>query len=164
LTLNLRIDRIDVTDSGDLVLVDYKTGRSTRVDWEDERPANSQLMLYALATTQARARAALPELAEAKRIAGVYFAQVNIETTHYTGLSAEAGTYPGTSIEELRGKNHGLSATATWDDLRLAWEASRAMLAEEFLNGCVAITPKSRQCCDYCHARPVCRIDEAYKL
>ena len=164
LTLNLRIDRIDGTDSGDLVLVDYKTGRSTRVDWEDERPANSQLMLYALATTQARARAALPELAEAKRIAGVYFAQVNIETTRYTGLSAEAGTYPGTSIEELRGKNHGLSATATWDDLRLAWEASLAMLAEEFLNGCVAITPKSRQCCDYCHARPVCRIDEANKL
>lgn len=164
LSLNLRIDRIDRTDSGELVLVDYKTGRSTRVDWEDERPANSQLMLYSLATAQARERGDMPELDNADRIAGVYFAQVNIETTRYTGLSAETGTYPGTSIDELRGKYYGLSENASWDDLCRAWEFSLSALAEEFLNGCVAITPKSRQCCEYCHVRPVCRIDEADTL
>ena len=159
LSLSLRIDRIDQDENGRLVLVDYKTSRSTRVDWEDERPANSQLMLYALAADRMR-EGGSKELEQAGTVNGVYFAQVNIENTRYAGLSDEPGVYPGSSVEELRGQWRGLSEMAAWHDLRQSWQQSLSLLVDEFLNGCVAITPKSRQCCDHCFIRPVCRIDE----
>jgi len=44
LHLNLRIDRVDETEGGELV-IDYKTGRVATSDWLSERPDDPQLPL-----------------------------------------------------------------------------------------------------------------------
>lgn len=152
LQLDLRIDRIDLTESGQLVLVDYKTSRSTAVSWEDERPINPQLMLYNLAMEQSTSHS--------EPVTAVLYAQVNIENTQYKGLSAEPGIYPGTSVEELNGKWNGLSEEATWSALKTQWQESLTAVAEEFLQGYAAITPSRNSSCTYCSFKPVCRIDE----
>lgn len=152
LQLDLRIDRIDVTEKGQLVLVDYKTSRSTAVSWEDERPINPQLMLYNLAMEQ--------NGTYTEPVTAVFYAQVNIENTQYKGLSAEPGIFPGTSVEELNGKSNGLSEEATWATLQAQWQKSLTALAEEFLQGYAAIAPSRNTSCNYCSFKPVCRIDE----
>jgi ATP-dependent helicase/nuclease subunit B len=152
LTLNLRIDRIDKTAEDKLVLVDYKTSRSTSVDWEELRPVNSQLMLYSLAVAQ--------EQRYPEPVGAAFFAQVNIENTTFRGLSQDPGVYPGVSVEELRGKWNGLSEQASWESLINHWEISLGALVTEFLSGYVAIAPLKAGSCTYCQIRPVCRIDE----
>jgi hypothetical protein len=155
LKLSLRIDRVDREPDGSLVLVDYKTGRSTAVDWEDERPANPQLMLYCLS-----ARQQTQGILASGTVGGVFFAQVNIENTRYRGLSHSPGSYPGSGVEELNGRHNGLSEDATWESLVADWETSLGALAEEFLNGLALVDPKTPGSCTHCFARPVCRIDE----
>ncbi|MDG2176238.1 MAG: PD-(D/E)XK nuclease family protein [Gammaproteobacteria bacterium] len=152
LTLKLRIDRIDKTAEDKLVLVDYKTSRSTSVDWEDARPVNSQLMLYSLSVAQ--------EQRHPEPVVATFFAQVNIENTEFRGLAQDKGVYPGVSVEELRGKWNGLSDEASWESLINHWEASLGALVTEFLSGYVAIAPLKAGSCTYCQIRPVCRIDE----
>jgi ATP-dependent helicase/DNAse subunit B len=150
--LKLRIDRVDKTADDKLVLVDYKTSRSTSVDWEDARPVNSQLMLYSLSVAQ--------EQRHPESVGATFFAQVNIENTAFRGLAQDKGIYPGVSVEELRGKWNGLSDEASWDSLINHWEASLGALVTEFLSGYVAIAPLKASSCIYCQIRPVCRIDE----
>jgi ATP-dependent helicase/nuclease subunit B len=152
LTLKLRIDRIDKTAEDKLVLVDYKSSRSTSVDWEDERPVNSQLMLYSLSVAQ--------EQRHPEPVGATFFAQVNIENTEFRGLAQDKGIYPGVSVEELRGKWNGLSEEASWESLMNHWEISLGALVTEFLSGYVAIAPLKAGSCTYCQIRPVCRIDE----
>ncbi len=49
LKLNLRIDRIDQLESGQKMIIDYKTGRAFSMDkWRGERPGEPQLPLYAV--------------------------------------------------------------------------------------------------------------------
>ncbi len=50
LTLSLRVDRIDLTPAGTLIL-DYKTGAATPADWLSDRPDAPQLPLYAVLAT-----------------------------------------------------------------------------------------------------------------
>src|SRR5690554_341004 len=45
LQLKLRIDRIDQLESGDLLLIDYKTGSPKMKSWLSERPDEPQLPL-----------------------------------------------------------------------------------------------------------------------
>ncbi|NNL56593.1 MAG: hypothetical protein HKO71_02475, partial [Pseudomonadales bacterium] len=47
-----RIDRIDRLDSGEILLLDYKTGRVATTGWLDERISSPQLPLYWLALQQ----------------------------------------------------------------------------------------------------------------
>jgi len=53
LHLNLRIDRVDETAGGELV-IDYKTGRAATNDWLSERPDAPQLPLYAVVSDAER--------------------------------------------------------------------------------------------------------------
>jgi len=152
ISLTLRIDRIDKTNEGKLVLVDYKSSCSTLVKWEDARPLNSQLMLYSLSVGQ--------EQTHPEPVGAAFFAQVNIENTEYRGLAQDKGIFPGVSVEELSGKRNGLSEGASWESLISHWEASLGALVEEFLNGYVAIEPLKVGSCTYCQIKPVCRIDE----
>jgi RecB family exonuclease len=48
LKLRTRIDRIDQLSSGEVILIDYKTGQVFQNDWLDVRPRQVQLPLYAI--------------------------------------------------------------------------------------------------------------------
>ncbi len=64
LHLNLRVDRVDETEGGELV-IDYKTGRASTNDWLSERPDAPQLPLYAV-------------MSDATRLGGVAFARLRV--------------------------------------------------------------------------------------
>lgn len=147
LTLSLRIDRIDETDNGHLVLVDYKSSKNTAMKWQDERQSNPQLPLYLGAVAQQEGSAPVD---------GVYFAQVNIEECRYRGIGDSDALYPGSGV----GSQKDLAEGTTWETLRRQWQESLSALADEFLAGYVAITPKSRTSCTFCHLHGFCRIQE----
>ncbi len=64
LHLSVRVDRVDETAGGDL-LIDYKTGRAATTDWMSDRPDAPQLPLYAV-------------VSNAERLGGVAFAKLRV--------------------------------------------------------------------------------------
>ena len=149
LSLNIRVDRLDETPAGTLVVVDYKSSKNSEIKWTDERQTDPQLMLYMQAVEAEQAL-------QKKQVVGLFIAQIHVEESRYKGISSDDAIYP----KSLFSHKTNISEEICWDDLRQSWQQSLSLLVDEFLNGCVAITPKSRQCCDHCFIRPVCRIDE----
>lgn len=106
--LRLRIDRIDQTPHG-LLLIDYKSGSSGRVDdWRSAPPAEPQLPLYCLALG--------PE------VTGIAFAKVQIGEARWVALGRKE-LVPRTKIED------------DWDGLVQTWHNELTLLAKHFAEG-----------------------------
>ena len=138
LQLNLRLDRVDHTANGALV-IDYKTGKVSPGDWLDERPQQPQLLLYQQALQQQ-----VP-------VAGVLYARLGLEKLDYVGVTAA-----DEGIEKL-------AHTGEWRLLQQHWQQAVQALAQEYLDGLAAVAPHSKQSCRYCHLPALCRIDELRK-
>ncbi len=141
LRLSLRVDRIDQTDHG-AVLIDYKTGKAGHLDWLGERPNEPQLPLYAV-------------------LAG--------EHLHAIGFGAvRAGQYMSLSgFEEQPGalaKPAELKAASLEAQIQ-DWERVLTRLATDFWNGDARVLPKEFPAtCKYCAQRLLCRLDAAALL
>jgi len=138
LRLGLRMDRVDETEAGD-VLIDYKTGVARVSDWEGARPDQPQLPLYAV-------------LSEG-RLAGVAFGKVQPgKTMGFDGIAAAAGVlHKGDPLGEA-----GMAEQVE------AWREVLTRLAEEFAAGDARVRPKSYpKTCVYCAQRLLCRLDPA---
>ncbi len=150
LSLKFRIDRIDESMSDNetaYVLIDYKSGSTNSLAWDDERPSAPQLLLY---------NEALLQQGQYQPVKALLYAQVNIDKLQYRGISADAETYPKTSITDQK----KLSAAFTWQQLQAHWQQSLQAMADEFLAGYCAVQPKSPGSCQYCHLDAFCRIQE----
>ena len=110
LQLKLRIDRIDQLESGDLLLIDYKTGSPKMKSWLSERPDEPQLPLYAITHTD--------------KISAISFAQINAKSMEWIGMGemnvAHEGIYP--SPQE-------------WPLQLQEWQTILQQLAEDFISG-----------------------------
>lgn len=110
LQLKLRIDRIDQLESGDLLLIDYKTGSPKMKSWLSERPDEPQLPLYAITHTD--------------KISAIAFAQINAKSMHWIGMGemnvAHEGIYP--SAQE-------------WPLQLQEWQTILQQLAKDFISG-----------------------------
>lgn len=146
LSLKFRIDRIDESNNGH-VLIDYKSGSKNSVNWDDERPSAPQLLLY---------NEALAQEGQYQPVKALLYAQVNIDDLQYRGISADADTYPKTSIKDQK----KLPDEFSWQQLQQYWQQSLQNMADEFLAGYVAVQPKSPTSCQYCHLDAFCRIQE----
>ena len=148
LKLEFRIDRIEEFPDGSFGLVDYKTSKNNNtVNWLDERQDKPQLLLYLQAAEND------PKF---QNISSLLYAQVNIEEMKYKGISQSADTYPGVALEKQR----NLPKDIAWQDLKDHWASSLQNLAQEFLDGYLAVNPKSQTSCQYCHLADLCRIQE----
>lgn len=108
ITLRLRIDRIDETSSG-LLLIDYKSGSSGSIeDWRSLPPAEPQLPLYCLASR--------------KNVVAIAFARVKLGDAKWIALGREE-LVPRLRIE------------ANWDELVGVWKDELTQLAERFAEG-----------------------------
>lgn len=140
LNIKLKIDRIDKLDSGELVVIDYKTGRNNSIaTWTDERIENPQLPLYATTDDD---------------VQGVAFAQVVPHQYKYIGVTAERNMLPRVSAQSSRAKNE---MPEDWEALRSHWSESLTMLASEIKQGVATVTP-TKTACQYCDLSGVCRI------
>jgi probable DNA repair protein len=146
LSLDLKIDRIDQLDKG-YAVIDYKSGSSKPAITDDLRPSDPQLLLYADALDQ-------QELF--KPVNALLYAQVNISSLSYQGISLDDETLSGTGLNHLK----NFADYATWDDLKQHWKQVLSTLAQEFLDGFLAVEPKSNSSCQYCHLQALCRIQE----
>ena len=135
--IRVLIDRIDLLETGERIILDYKTGSSNRpADWALDRIGNPQLPLYATID---------------ENVEGVSFAQVVQNDMGFKGLTRESGVLPRVS-----GKVRVEQSPETWEEWREHWKASLELLATEIREGVATITPDAKAC-TYCDLKPLCR-------
>jgi probable DNA repair protein len=136
LHLNLRIDRVDETEGGELV-IDYKTGRAATTDWLSERPDAPQLPLYAV-------------MSDAARLGGVAFARLRVgKEMGWKGFVAGDGVL----LKPDKLKTESFAAQVD------EWREVLTKLAEQFAAGEASVRPKSYpKTCTHCGQRLLCRV------
>ncbi len=147
LSLNLRVDRLDQTAAGTLVVVDYKSSKNSEIKWTDERQTDPQLMLYMQAV----------EAGQSQQVDGLFIAQIHVEESRYKGISNDDVIYPKSQFSH----KPAISETSNWDNLRQSWQQSLTAIANEYLQGFAAVAPKKiSSSCTWCHLDGLCRIND----
>lgn len=142
LTVRMRLDRIDELDSGDRVIIDYKSGRSEPpARWFDSPPQLPQLPLYALADDQ---------------VSGVAYASVRPGDPGFSGVGDSAFA-PG--VSDNLAKVSRLEELGDMSAARRYWQESLSALAEAFVAGEVQVDP-TVDACRYCQRHALCRLAE----
>ena len=109
LKLRLRMDRIDQLANGSKLLIDYKSGSSSReADLISSPPTAAQLPLYAISLED--------------ELAGLCFAQVVSGAARLRGISSEENTDSLTTIEN-------------WPSLIQEWQKDLTALAQSYADG-----------------------------
>ncbi|KTD10469.1 PD-(D/E)XK nuclease family protein [Legionella hackeliae] len=133
MTFRVRVDRLDITENGQKWVIDYKTSLPQSLPWNEERPKEPQLLLYAL-------------LDDA--INTLLFTQLKAGHLTPKGLSEEDLTTPGIS---------SLKKGQTWTELRQYWHDQLNELAHEFIQGHCKPQPSSPSICQQCDYQNLCR-------
>ncbi len=148
LRLNLRIDRVDQTERGE-VLIDYKTGMSgsSPRGWVGDRMDAPQLPLYAT-LRRSRASGGVAEQLEA-----VAFGRVVAGTDmQLHGMEESPGTL--SRPEPIDAEDLGSQVEV--------WKQVLEQLAEQYAQGDARVNPKSFPgTCRYCSQRLLCRVNAA---
>jgi len=139
--ISVTVDRIDKLETGQKIVIDYKTGQHNSIKtWGEPRIENPQLPLYA---------------GTDKEVEGACFAQVFPNQNKFVGTTSEDGL-----VGSLRApENHpSLSKSLqSWDEAKIHWDNSLTMLGEEVSEGLATITPLAKAC-DFCDLPALCRI------
>jgi ATP-dependent helicase/nuclease subunit B len=133
------IDRIDHLPTGELVVIDYKSGNGFSVKkWDMPRMDAPQLPLYAVAQ-------------EAGKVAAVAFGVVRTNKCDLAGYTRrrELLAKPGGACERDMGQQIG------------DWRNELEEMASAFLAGNAEVNPKvARKTCKFCHIDALCRVNE----
>lgn len=132
LDLKVRVDRIDVDEHGKKWLIDYKSSIPSSSPWEEERPKEPQLLLYAL-------------LDEA------------INTLMFIQLKAGHINSKSFGEEKIDLKHHKTLKDRPWSDLRASWQTQLEHLAQEIKEGHCPPDPINNSICQHCDFKNLCR-------
>ena len=135
LHLDLRVDRVDDTEGGPLI-IDYKTGLAAPSDWLSDRPDAPQLPLYAVLADESPG--------------GLAFALLRAgDALGLKGFASNDAVLAKSSSMKLPLEAH-------LED----WYRVLINLAQDFAAGHAAVEPKSYpNTCKYCTQRILCRLD-----
>ena len=141
----LRIDRIDqVSATGELLVIDYKTGAVSANVVFGERPEEPQLPIYALSEPTT---------------AAIAFAQVRRNDCRLIGWS-ELSSVSG----HIRFAPPPPEYGGHWATLSEAWQATLTKLAHDFRSGEARVDPRDAKACRECDLHALCRIREIRQL
>jgi probable DNA repair protein len=144
LPFSLRIDRIDQTDDGQWVIIDYKTGQVDLKEWYGAIPAKPQLLLYALAFPQT--------------VSALTFAQLRPDNVGFVGVDdATNAVLP--ALKPFNAPAFKTSATS-WNEQMLLWRVQLENLAQDFQAGIVTVQPlQGAKTCANCYLPSLCRVN-----
>jgi len=137
------VDRVDVTEDGRSVIIDYKTGEVNRREWLGERVKSPQMPLYALSLDGVKNKAT----------SGIAFAKVKQGELKYVEL-AEADIFRKASTKKQQ------EETLLWQQSRDSWPAIFEQLAKDFLAGRAEVEPIDQGVCSYCELHSFCRVSQ----
>ena len=150
LPVSARIDRIDETDKGEKVLIDYKTGKCSKNDWLTERPREPQMLLYTLADD----------------FDAIAYASVKFGDFKFVGTSEDENVLPGVRSfsNDKKWKEH-MDGINNLSELKDRWKTTLVSLSKGFMKGEAQVDPdKNRKGnlapCTYCELTSLCRIYE----
>lgn len=141
LQFRVRVDRTDELTNGNLVLLDYKSGKIEMKDWNPPRMDDPQLPLYGLyALTDIPAAVAFGSMVSGKKPC-------------MRGVANRDGILP-------LGKKDCTSADELQTRLE-EWQEDIQDLAYEFANGEARVNPKrGADTCKNCQLQSLCRVNE----
>ena len=134
LDIKLRVDRLDQVDDKKWV-IDYKSSIPANKPWNEDRPQEPQLLLYALLNEEINA---------------LLFLQIKTGSILCSGLSEQKSDLKGVGT---------LKKEEDWDSTRNKWQQQLNDLAQEILNGHCPPKPINSALCIYCDFKNLCRID-----
>ena len=141
LNLSLKIDRIDQTEAGDTVIVDYKTGKPTLQEWFQERLTQPQLPLYALDRTAS----------------AVVFAVIKNNNCDYKGIAKNQNVIPDIHHDIYK----KYTESQEWNDQMDLWKKNLNDLSQNFIAGNISVDPiDTKTACKYCGLQSLCKIGE----
>jgi len=146
LTLEGKPDRIDKLENGDRLVIDYKTGKTQRSDWNPSgRLRDGQLPAYALTLEP------LPK--------AIAFARIGKDGARFDGFCCDdVGINNIVPIEKY--KKSPFQSIEDWSSLLQTWQQQLVDLAEAYQQGHATVDPVKSSVCSYCHLQSLCRIKE----
>lgn len=147
LELSLRVDRVDETGGG-LLVIDYKTGAVRGAPWRGARMDAPQLPLYAVL--------------HPRRPAGIALAQAGAAGAALTGVGSEelqvAGVMPAAEFKLTEERETGFG----WRQVMDHWWAWLERLAHDHADGKAGVDPKlGSTTCRHCHLGALCRVERS---
>ncbi|MFA6303209.1 MAG: PD-(D/E)XK nuclease family protein [Legionella sp.] len=132
LEFKVRVDRLDQVGDNKW-LIDYKSSLPSSKPWNEERPLEPQLLLYALLDEK-------------------------INTLLLVQL--KTGQFSCSGFSEEKHNNKGISTikNTSWEECKTTWRQQLTLLAEEFQQGHCPPQPANPSICHHCDFNNLCRI------
>lgn len=141
LNITLKIDRIDQTDLGETVIIDYKTGKPNINEWFQDRMTQPQLPLYSLDRTTS----------------AIVFAVIKKDNCSFKGIAKTADVIPDIHYDIYK----KFSDSKIWEDQIILWKDKLNDLGKNFIAGILKVDPvDTKTTCKYCGLHSFCKIGE----
>jgi exodeoxyribonuclease-5 len=149
ISVQFKLDRVDVLPDGRMVVIDYKTGSQISPNsWAEDRISEPQLPIYAALA-----------LIEGE-VAAVCFAKVRAGEHQFVGIANDAGTLPGVKgLDEAR-KVFDAEKFPEWHALLQHWRDSLEAIADEIKAGEAAVRFEDEEQLAWCEVKPLLRLPE----
>jgi hypothetical protein len=131
----LRVDRIDRLKDGSLLILDYKTNKTSISGWFGDRPDEPQLPLYCVTSD--------------KSITGLVVAQVKSGELKFKGTIQQKDQVPDVEVMQ------------SWPEQVAKWREILKQLGDNFCAGIAKVDPKDRdETCRNCRLHSLCRVND----
>ena len=145
MTIKLTVDRIDELESGESIIIDYKTGRTDLKEWFGNRPTEPQMPLYGCILDK-----------EGADISAIVYGMVRYQECKFSGISEQPKSLPG--LRHVFAKTKYDTEAETIHEQVPIWQTELTELVSGYASGLAEINPKDSKTCNYCDLQGVCRI------